>query len=159
MLDRRFVIAGLLCMSSSVFAASYGCKDERGRLYISQTPCESELERKNKRKGMSSEEFNHLFKVQTSLDKSSKKNRKTYMDETGDYAVEGCFSTSRTPHDQGAAITYRGYRFLCMKHHKGTIARYNFYSTDLLKQCRVDQNNRFCKNLSSSSKQELMSQL
>ena len=159
MFYKSILTACLICISASTWAASFGCKDERGKLYISNTPCEDERLSKNKRKGMSSEEFNHLYKVQTSLDKSGKKYRKTYMDESGDYTVEGCFSTSTNPHDFGSAITYRGYRFLCMRHHKGTIPRYNFYSYDLLKQCHVDKTNRFCKGLSESSKQELLSQL
>lgn len=159
MFYKRILTALLICISSSTWAASYGCKDERGKLYISKVPCESELLQKNKRKGLSVEEFNHVYKVQTSLSKISKKNRKSYMNETGDYTVEGCFSTSQKQHKQGSAITYRGYRFLCLKHHKGTIARYDLYSEDLLKECRVNPANRFCKNLTDSSKQELLSQL
>lgn len=149
----------LICFSFTSLAASYGCKDERGKLYISKIPCEDERLKKNKRKGLSAEEFNHLYKIQVTLDKTSKKHRKSYMDSTGDYTVEGCFSTSQEPNALGAAITYRGYRFQCMRHHKGSIARYNFYSHDLLKQCQVDKGNRFCKDLSDSSKQELLSQL
>lgn len=164
MMLKRMMTAGIIIAAGSfvsvnAMAASYGCKDDKGKLYISNVPCENELLKKNKRKGLSTEEFNHIYKVQTSLTDISKKRRKAYINETGDYGVEGCFSTSSKLHEQGSAVTYRGYRFLCLKHHKGTIARYNLYSEDMLKQCRVSSANRFCKNLTESSKQELLSQL
>lgn len=149
----------VLILSMPALSATYGCKDDAGKLYISKIPCENELLQKNKRKGMNTEELMHLLKVQASLDKSSKKNRKAYMNETGDYVVQGCFSTNQKPKKQGASISYRGYQFQCMKYHKSEIPRFNFYAIDLLKQCRVDASNKFCSGLSKSNKQEMLSQL
>jgi hypothetical protein len=158
-LSTSIAVLASMVFSVSSHAATYGCKDERGKLYISKTPCKNELLQKNKRRGISEEEMSYLVKVQSALDKVSKKNRNIYSDETGKYMVEGCFSTSTKVYNKGAVISFRGYRFQCMNYHKSGVARYGFHAIDYVKACHQEPKNRSCKSMDASSRQQLFSQI